>query len=295
MSELPRNLILTLICLLATASGGMAQQTMATASKACPPDWLADQAGYRIETETAMFLTHFTKRLDKQQLTRPALERLVERSKADKACTLLYLHEPFSPNEIYFYPDCQPDAYIRSYIGHFDFDSSKVQHAIVAGGLYELCLNNTVSQIIQNWLAANTGKDLRITYVTDGVYGVAADSKLTDPFDRGLRRWLRAQPHHVVTLSGVLEQLAGNDAWTFLQRRYNRVPADVGLYVQFRGELTAMRFARNGRPTVTFAFVTADELPQGPLRAPKTGQFSRELADVAEASDNQAEKTASAK
>lgn len=294
MSKMPQNLmLLAVFCLLGSARFGAAQQTSERITPACPPVWLADQAGYRVETETAMFLTHFTQRLDKRQLTRPALQRLVQRSKEDKDCTLLYLHEPFSPNGIYFYPDCQPDAYIRSSIGHFDFDSSKVQHAIVAGGLYELCLNNTVSQILQNWLAASTGKDLRITYVTDAVYGVGSDSKLADPFDRRLQSWLRSQPDHVVILSDILEQLVGKEAWTFLARRYDRVPADVGLYVEFRGELTAIQFASDARPTVTFAFATVDSLPAGSLRASKTGQFRRELATADVLENGVAETTVS--
>ena len=107
----------------------------------CAPNW-ANESELKLDAKTAVFLTHFTERLDKNRMTRPALKRLVSAAKSKQHPTI-YLHERHESNDKYFYTDCSPTAYIDSDIGFFEFDSSKIKHAVVAGGFYELCLHNT--------------------------------------------------------------------------------------------------------------------------------------------------------
>lgn len=223
---------------------------------ACEPRFV-DQSRFEVRQKTALFLTHFSQRLDTHLVTKPGLTRLVELAKQSKL-PHLYLHEPYTASSIYFYPACDPDAYVESSIGFFEFASAKLEHAIVAGGFYEMCLNNTVTQLIRNWNQARIGeREVVITYVTDAVYCVAQDRHFADPFDGPLSAFIQQQPSTTVLLSDVLGQLPERaHAWTFLSRRWREVPMEWGLSIQLRDELTTVRAAQRGQPTLKIRYVS---------------------------------------
>lgn len=229
---------------------------------ACRPDWVTNESTFSLAADTAVFLTHFSTRLDSQRHTEKTLHGLVDLAKSSEL-PFVYLHEPHQDDSTYFYNDCQPTAWIASSIGHFQFDSSPVKHAIVAGGYYELCLNNTVTQLIGNWYRSQPSHDLKLTYVLGGVYAVAQDRDVGSSSDSLIQSWLSAQPDTTIRLLDVMNILKSrNDAWDFLSRRWSKVPADVGLTVYFRGEKTAIRFAQPNRPTLTIQYMTLSELAE---------------------------------
>ena len=229
----------------------------------CRPDFVTNESKFSLASETTIFLTHFSTRLDSQRHTEKTLHGLVDLAKSNEL-PFLYLHEPHQDDSTYFYNDCQPTAWITSSIGHFQFDSSSLKHAIVAGGYYELCLNNTVTQLIGNWNRSQPSHDLKLTYVLGGVYAVAQDRDVGGSYDSLLQSWLSSQPDTTVRLLDVMNVLKSrNDAWDFLSRRWSKVPADVGLTIYFRGEKTAIRFAPPDRPTLTIQYMTLSELAEG--------------------------------
>lgn len=225
----------------------------------CQPQY-ADEAELKIPGGLAVLLTHFTERLDKERETRSALRTITNVAKSHK-WPLVYLHEGNAAPEDYFYCDCEPTAFVNSSLGRFQFATDSLDHVIIAGGFYELCLDNTFSQIIENWSNVRERKELRITFVMDAIYGVASDSLTDDGFNAALRDWIRNQPDQTVLMSDVLDRIGSRDGvWTFLSRRWTRIPASFGLHVRYQDEITAVRFAQGSNPTVVIHYTTAAAL-----------------------------------
>lgn len=148
-----------------------------------------------------------------------------------------------------------------SSVGLFEFDTRRVEHAIVAGGFYELCLNNTVKQLIANWQRADDPRQLRITYVLDAVYSVFSDRVVTDPFDRDFDYWIEKQPTTTVLLSSALKRIEDRkQAATLLSRRWKNVPSNFGLHYGFRDVLQLVREPSPGSPTLTVSYLPVSKL-----------------------------------
>lgn len=225
------------------------------------PVW-ANESTLAFDKPIAVLFTHFTDRLDANYITRPGLRTLTNLSRKHQWPTV-YLHEGNAAPQAYFYHERQPTAYVNSSLGHFDFDSGPLEHIVVAGGFYELCLNNTVRQAIENWRAVRGKRLLQITYVLDAIYGVASDSYTEDRFNATLRNWINDRPSSTLLMSSVMAQLKDrDDAWKFLSRRWGNVPDEFGLYVRYRGEITAIRFSTPGFPTVLIAYTTTADLAE---------------------------------
>ena len=225
----------------------------------CVPTY-ADPSELQIDSDVAVLMTHFTSRLDELYLTRPGLKKLTQSCRQHKL-PLIYLQEPHAPQHLYFHADCEPTAYIASDLGRFDFETRDLNHLVVAGGFYELCLDNTVKQIVENWSDIKSQKELHITYVTDAIYSVASDC-LDDVSNYAtLRSWMSQQPSPTFLLSDALEQIQSRDAaWKFLAARWSKIPPRFGLHVRFRGEITAVRFADPDYPTITVRYATVEQL-----------------------------------
>ena len=227
-------------------------------NKQCVPEW-TEPSELKFESNTAMLLTHFSGRLDHEHLTKPGLHKLVSLAKKTEI-PFVYLHERDSDAGKYFYSDCNPTAYIDSSIGEFEFNTGGLGHVILAGGFYELCFNNTFQNTIEKWSELRGKQEFRITLVVDAIYGVASDSLTEDPFNAGLRKWIREQPSGTLLLDSVLKQLAVDEAWLFLSRRWEAVPPEFGLHVRYKDVLSAIRFAEEGFPTIVLHYATVEEL-----------------------------------
>ena len=244
---------------------------LARADECCQPDWVQDPANWSVDSPTAVFLTHFTKRLDKEELTRPAMQKLVALAKREDI-PVVYLQESHHPAADYFYDDCEPTAYVESGVGQFSFKTGKVDHAIVAGGYYELCLNNTVRQLIENWSRHSNQqptsqqskpRKLKITYVLDATYAVLSDSHYTDTFDGKIQAWIKEQPCTTVLLSAGLKQIKNRqDATTLLSRRWNTVPSNYGLQYRFRNISQLVRDPAPNGSTLMIEYLPLDILEQ---------------------------------
>ena len=222
--------------------------------------WIDDPSTWRVDSKTAVFLTHFTNRLDKNELTRPAQQKLNAVAKQYEI-PVLCLQERHRPTDEYFYPDCEPTACVDSAVGLFEFDTQNIEHAIVAGGYYEMCLNNTVKQLIANWQRARRPRNLRITYVLDAIYCVFSDRVVTDPYDRAIDRWLEKQPTKTVLLSSALAQLDDRkQAASFLSRRWHNVPIDFGLHYGFRDVFQLVRDPKRSSPTLMISYLPVNKL-----------------------------------
>lgn len=216
-----------------------------------------DEAKLEIEGGLAVLLTHFTDRLDTEYGTRAALGTLTEASKAND-WPLIYLHEGSANPDQYFYAHPDPTAFVDSSLGRFQFDTTTLNHVVIAGGFYELCLDNTFSQVVENWSHISEEKQFRITFVMDAIYGVASDSWTEDAFNTGLRDWIREQPSTTVVMNSVLKTISEDKhAWTFLSRRWKKIPKEFGLHVRYGDELRAIRFAVKSKPTIVIHYTTA--------------------------------------
>ena len=244
--------------------------------------------------ETAVLFTHFSKRLDSELLTKPGLERLTEWTKKQTA-PLVYLHEPYAEPELYFYSDCEPNAVAKSQIGYFYFKSAHLRHAIVAGGFYEMCLDNTVRQLIKNWGRADidAGTKLQITYVIDGIYCVASDCLVTDDFYRGLQDWIEQQPSTTLLLGDVLETIKSPQEWIFLQRHWEHmpVPDGFGLEMEYGGVQKLLREPVEGKPTLRINYLSQQELAKA-VAAEKKNPTANDADLPAERTEQDSEEAA---
>lgn len=73
-----------------------------------------------------------------------------------------------SPDESYYYEDCNPDYYIKSSDGEF---SARIPSRTIVsiGGYWEACHANSVEKIFEE-LAASPNKNRNLIFVTDAIY-----------------------------------------------------------------------------------------------------------------------------
>ncbi len=164
------------------------------------------------------------------------------------------------------YNYCEPDEYIHSDIGHHFLNLRSSNKIYVAGGYFEMCQQNTVTDSIQSMALNPSTKKITIMQVLDAVFSVAQEKRFDDPFypqlyDLQQSRTLQTGKF-TVSLSEMLDLMSDpNIALEYLSRRINRMPLPSGWGVSlvYKNKVLKLSSAVENKEIV-FEFLSADEL-----------------------------------
>jgi len=156
------------------------------ATAACGPYKRSSPAEVRINADAMLVVTHASARYDARFSTKRGIDNAVKFAKS-KGLPVLYL-EDGSPAEFQLPDDCNPDHWLHSEEGELPVDF-RASHVYVAGGHLEVCLANTLVDVMDRW-AKQPRRDLIITYFMDAIYSNGKEVADSDPWQRDFANFL---------------------------------------------------------------------------------------------------------
>lgn len=153
---------------------------------ACGPYVRSQPAAVHIDADAMLVVTHASARYDARLSTKRGVDDAVRFARA-RGLPVVYL-EDGSPPELQLADDCRPDHWLYSENGELpiDFRASRVY---VAGGHLEVCLANTLLDIMERW-SKQPRRDLTITYFMDAIYSNGKEIADSDPWQRDFASFL---------------------------------------------------------------------------------------------------------
>src|SRR3954470_22166553 len=168
--------IFVVLCLIASA-----------AQASCPQHPLTAPAQIRFNSDSLMIVTHASSNDDGRIASKFGVDEAVRFARKHKI-PIVYLQDD-RPAERYFMEDCSPDYWVYSKGGELPFDIN-ASRVYLAGGHLELCLAETVEEILQKW--AKKGKrNLTISYFMDGIFSNGKEIAETDLYYKDYMRFMQ--------------------------------------------------------------------------------------------------------
>ncbi len=124
-----------------------------------------------------MIVTHATSAHDARFSAKRGIDEAV-RFAREKRIPVVYLQDD-SPLQYYYMEDCTPDHWVASQGGEVTFDVP-ASHLYIVGGHLELCLSQTLHDVLYQWARKYPPRNLTVTYFMDAIY---SNGKLVDPSD----------------------------------------------------------------------------------------------------------------
>jgi len=156
------------------------------ANAGCAPYTSSSPAAVRIDTDAMLVVTHASARYDARRSTKFGVDSAVKFARS-RGMPVLYL-EDGSPAEFQLPDDCNPDHWLRSEEGEFPVEF-RASHVYVAGGHLEVCLANTLIDVLDRW-SRQPRRDLTITYFMDAIYSNGSAVSENDPWQRDFAGFL---------------------------------------------------------------------------------------------------------
>lgn len=153
----------------------------------CPARTLTDPSRVKIDNDRVLLVVHASASYDSRYVTKRGVDEAVRFAKHERI-PVIYLQDD-SGDQYYFMDDCQPTYWVQSAGGEFSFDLSRVRQVYVVGGHLELCLYETLGELVYQWGRAKPA-DHRITYFMDGIYSNGKFVDPADPFYRDFDRFM---------------------------------------------------------------------------------------------------------
>lgn len=153
---------------------------------ACGPYQRSSPSEVRLNADAMLVVTHASARYDARLSTKRGVDSAVRFAKS-RGLPVLYL-EDGSPAERQLPDDCHPDHWLYSEEGELPVDF-RGSHIYVAGGHLEVCLANTLVDVMDRW-SRQPRRDLTITYFMDAIYSNGKEVADSDPWQRDFANFL---------------------------------------------------------------------------------------------------------
>jgi len=127
-----------------------------------------------------MIVTHPTAKYDARLASKRGVEEAVRFARTKRIPLIFLADKGAAAGEHYLIDDCSPDYWVYSEDGEVRFDV-RATHLYVVGGHLEVCLLNTLLDVLQKW-ARQPQQDRAVTYFMDGVYSNGSDIGESDPY-----------------------------------------------------------------------------------------------------------------
>jgi len=232
----------------------------------CDRQDFTDPSRVRLTGNAVMLVTHASSMYDARLSTKRGVDEATRFAK-QRRIPLVYLQDD-SPAEYYFMQDCHPDYRVLSIDGDIRFPVEPA-HVYVAGGHLEMCLSNTLHDVLTAW-ARQPGRNLTVTYLMDAIYSNGKSIEEGDRFYRDFQNFMSVVTHgrpggeHWPKLT-LLETLGiivrDEDEYEYLKRilpRFDRtLPADYRVELQINDSVArVVRPAKTrSAPVLRFHFV----------------------------------------
>ena len=238
------------------------------AAASCTQHTFSDPPRVTPASEALMIVTHPTAKYDPRLASKRGVEDALRFARA-KRIPVVYLADRGNASaDHYFIDDCSPDYWVYSEEGEVRFDV-RATHLYVVGGHLEVCLSNTLSDVLQKW-SKQPGQNRVVTYFMDGIYSNGRGIGASDPYHWGYMTFLNAvaygKPHDEQWAKITLLETMGLIANPARQHDYLRrmlpfyqkmLPSDYRVEVELNG--TPARVLQPGRgarpPVLTFQFI----------------------------------------
>jgi nicotinamidase-related amidase len=245
------------------------QSTLAWAYTNCakPDSFLkpSEHASIIVEEERVLFVTHSSTHFDPARVTSLGMNKLVSYAKRE-GIPYYYLHDSVSPNNPfhgYMYEHCEPDAFLDSDIGYHSVNLRNVKQLYVAGGFFEMCQQNTVTDAIRSMSQNQDNNVIKVTQVVDAIFSVAEEKEYSDPFWPKLyelqQNRTMATGKFTISLRELVDTIENSkDVLNYLARRVNKMPLPAGWSVDitFKGQSLVVREGdQEKRIEIEFIFV----------------------------------------
>lgn len=254
----------------------VALASSAANAASCPTQPWTAPSDVRLRGDTVLIVTHATAFHDARYATKPGVDQAVRYAKAN-GIPVVYLQDDGAPDQ-YFAADCFPDYRVYAPDGEIRFDVPAT-HVIVAGGHLELCLANTMNDVLDRW-AKQPPKRRRMTIVMDAVYSNGRLVDEGDPYYADLQRFMNIVTYGrpggetwpkltLLETMGVIGRLQRERDYLrrILPHWERSMPADVRVKLKLAGaEKEILRKGDGAAPSLVFHLVdTAGALEPSPF------------------------------
>ncbi len=153
----------------------------------CAEHTLADPSRVRLAGDAVLIVTHPSSTYDARVAAKRGTDDAVRFAK-DNRIPVVYLQDD-SPLRYYYVDDCAPDYWVFSKGGEVEFDLP-VSHVYLAGGHLELCLGETLNDVLLIW-SRKPPRSLTVTFLMDGIYSNGKSVEESDPYYGDFTRFMR--------------------------------------------------------------------------------------------------------
>lgn len=253
------------------------------AAASCSQHTFTDPSRVTFTGESLMIVTHPTAKYDPRLASKRGVEEAVRFARSKRIPVVYLADRGDASADQYFIDDCSPDYWAYSEDGEIRFDV-RATHVYVVGGHLEVCLSNTLVDVLQKW-AKQPGQSRTVTYFMDGIYSNGKDIGETDPYYRdyvsfmGVVTYGKPRDEQWAKLT-LLETIAlivnQRRQQEYLQRVlpfYQKLlPGDYRVQVELNG--TPVRVLQAGRgakpPVLRFQFIDSVSALAAPSHAAST-------------------------
>jgi len=234
---------------------------LAVAANACPKAIFTDDYLVRLTQNNLVIVTHASTKWDSKKSAKQGIDQLVYNSKA-KQIPIVYLQHT-SNSKSYYYGDCQPNYYVNSSGGNFNFDF-KAQNIYLAGGHLGLCQDETVSDIVTYWGTNYPKLDLNLSIVTDATYMLNTYVRSRDPYYQKYKKHLKNVGSRRISLATMIKIIEEKDLVIEFLRRYMSARVYTWYHsvnLAYQGEHIETHYDMgNNAPVITINFTPSTNL-----------------------------------
>lgn len=155
----------------------------------CPDAGFAEPRQVRLDDRPVLIATHASASFDSEFSAKRGVDEAV-RFARDRNFQLVYLRDD---DPEYYVDDCKPDYWVRSEGGEISFDIPSA-HVYLVGGHLELCLANTLNQILDRW-AREPMRDRTLEILMDGVYSNGRSVDESTPYFADMQRFMHIRSY----------------------------------------------------------------------------------------------------
>jgi hypothetical protein len=157
----------------------------------CPDHAYTEQDHVRLDNRPVLIATHASSSFDSDFSAKRGVDEAV-RFARDRNLQVVYLQDDrMDPN--YYFEDCKPDYWVESESGELSF-RIPTDHVYLVGGHLELCLANTLSDILDLW-AKEPIRDRTIELLMDGVYSNGKSVDEGTPYFDDMQRYRQVRSY----------------------------------------------------------------------------------------------------
>lgn len=165
--------------------------TVNVAIARCPDHKFTESPQIHLDERPVLIVTHASSSFDADFSAKRGIDEAIRFARTEHI-QIAYLQDDRSdPN--YYMEDCKPDYWVYSEGGELKFNIP-ASHVYLVGGHLELCLANTLNELLDNW-AKQPARDRTVEIFMDGVYSNGNSVDESTPFFSDMERFMHIRSY----------------------------------------------------------------------------------------------------